>query len=405
MPDLKELFDDAVAYAPAETHSAADIVRAARRDHTRRTTVVVAGLAAAVVAIVGVGIGLSRQVSTAPPPPGPAYQPPAGALALADAIPAEPRVDYFDGRMVTSDGGTERRFTSQTNSGGVVLMEATGGVYSYSVVGTESADTELTPPPGRTASADLMPLAVDDQWEVWGDRSTSDPRLSVRDVASGEWFDVAGSLDDDLPSGAAIDDVYLVRDKLYVVASAPEPRRAMQYVAPMRPGSSLEPDLPEAAIAVGAGSGMVAWVPVARPDVVEVVARDFDEEMTLPLDLGPGCELAPRSPLATNSFQTAVWVQCDGGRVSEVRTFYLHTDKRWPTVVGESVAGIGMVEGALVINGRDGIYLLVLSDQNEARLVRRVGRTATDGIRAYNGGFIWNEAPDGSGPSRVVQLP
>ena len=405
MPDLKELFDDAVAHAPAETHLPADIVRAAQRDHTRRTTIVVAGLAAAVVAIVGVGFGLSRQVSTAPPPPGPAYQPPAGALALADAIPAEPRVDYGDGRMVTSDASTERRFTSQTNNGGVVLMEATGGVYTYSVVGTESADTELTPPPGRTASADLMPLAVDDRWEVWGDRSTPDIGLQVRDVASGEWFDVAGSLDDDLPSGAAIDDVYLARNRLYVVASTPEAGRAMQYVAAMRPGASLEPDLPEAAIAVGAGGGKVAWVPVARPDVIEVVDRDFDEDMTLPLDLEPGCQVAPRHSLATNSFQAAVWVQCDGGRVAEVRTLFLYDDNPWPTVAGAGVVGIDMVEGALVINARDGIYLLVNSDQDDARLVRRVGRTATEGISAYNGGFIWNEAPDGSGPSRVVQLP
>ncbi|WP_248582480.1 hypothetical protein [Nocardioides sp. InS609-2] len=403
MPDLKELFDDAVAHAPAETHSPADIVRAARRDHTRRTTAVIGGLVAAVVAIAGLGYGLSREVSTAPPTPGPAYQPPAGALPLADALPAEPRVDYNDQLMVTSDDTTVQRFTSHTNDGGVVLMKITDGSYSFSVVGGNADVAELTPPPGRTPGATMMPLTVDSSWEVWGDPAARELDLSVRDVASGEWFDVTGTLDG-LPAGATVDDIYLIRAKLYVIASDLSARRAMIYAARLRPGATLETDLPGAAIAVGSGGGKVAWVPVARPDAVEVIDHDFDEPATLPLELDPGCEVAPRNSLATNSYLIAAWVQCDGGRAAVVRTF-LGDGKSQATVAGWGVAGIDLMEGALVIDASDGVYLLRRGDQAQDRLVRRDGITAVDGIDAWAGAFIWNEAPDGTGPSRVVAVP
>lgn len=397
MPDLKDLFDDAVAHPPAETHAPADVVRAARLDTSRRTTIALAGIAAAVIAVVGLGYGLSRDVSSAPLP-GPAYQPPAGSTPLASAIPAEPRVDFLDQRTVESDDDRVQRFTALTNDGGAVLLRVVDGDWSFSVTGLGQPQ-QLAPPPGRVAGPGLVPWAVDSSWEVWGDPAARELELSVRDVASGAWFDVSGSLAD-LPDGASIEDVYLRRARLYVVASDPQARRAMLYDVGLRPGAVLEPTLPADAVVVGSGGSKVAWVPVATPGVVEVFDLDFDEPATLPLELAEGCAIAPRRSLATNSYLIAAFVRCDRGRSAVVRTF------RWDgaaqeVLAGEGVQAIDMTEGGLVVAATDALYLL----RPEARLVRRDGVTATDGLDAWAGAFIWDEAPVGSGPSRIVAMP
>ena len=399
MPELKDLFDRAVATPPAEPHPASAIVRAAQRDRARRTTaVVVAAVAAAVVAVVGLGHGLSQRVAPAPVP-APAYQPPAGAVPLDEAVPAEPRVDYFDELTVRSDAGTSRRFVGHSNDGRSLLMRVDDdGGYTFSVVGGGEPADVLAPPPGQVAGPTMAPLAVDGDRQVWGDRSARELELWARN--GGDWFEMSGSLAD-LPAGASIEDAFLWDlDLLRVIASDPGARRAMVYSARLRPGATLEPELPEEAVAAGHGSGVLLWVPVDRPDVVEVLdTAGLDDPVTIPLDLAPGCEVAPRRSLGAGPV-LAVWVQCDRGRAGEVHTFDVD-GRPGQVLVGPGVRLLDATASALVVVTDEALHLLRAED----RLVRIEGRTATDGVDAAGGAVTWSEAPDGTGPSHVYAVP
>ncbi|MEZ5194582.1 MAG: hypothetical protein R2734_20300 [Nocardioides sp.] len=82
MPELRGIFEGAVAEPPPEPHTPADVLRAARgADRRRRIWVVVTGAAAAVALVVAV-VGVEAWHR---PPPGPAPTP-----DVSDTVPVTP---------------------------------------------------------------------------------------------------------------------------------------------------------------------------------------------------------------------------------------------------------------------------------------------------------------------------
>jgi hypothetical protein len=160
--DLIDLMERAASGAPPEPHAAADITRVAARHLRRRTTSLVAGVAAVVVVAGCVGYGVTRRGDTTPQPSGP----PGGGLhqTVADAVPASsvagfttldygvPSVAEHVGPLAPNGVG---QYVDVDAAGRLAVMKVTNSPGSATAL---SASFELVDGPGKQPVSLPAPL-------------------------------------------------------------------------------------------------------------------------------------------------------------------------------------------------------------------------------------------------------
>lgn len=302
--NLSDLMERATSFAPPEPHDAADITRLAARAHRRRTTGVVAGVAAVMVAGVA-GFGLTRGHDTTPEPADPYLY--GQQVKLSDAVPVRSIAGYRElhygiaPRDETQGTGRFAEYTHIDPSGRVTVLQhaerGTGPVDGLVLSGPDSTTSSATSPPspGSNGSTPITwyPLFSGDGQLLWRSSApvvrSDAPDLHVTDLTGGH--DAPLIVDDNdvaLPVG---DDssVWIGGDRLWVVNLQPAkkltsaPQYAL-YSAPLEHPSDLRLVADHTVAAVGT-DGFVGWVtPDGRGFLGAAGGRI--QSFRLPLDAG-----------------------------------------------------------------------------------------------------------------------
>lgn len=365
MTDLKDLMEQAVAHAPAETHSTRDIVAAAQRDQRRRTTGLVAAAVAGIVAVSGLTYAATQRDSDRDriEPAGPVQVDLDDAQVALEGTDYEvvqrPRMKGYALAGVVADGSAV--MTGPGNR--TVLIDRDGAV--------EAVPREA--PPKSVLSQEWLDWWAEPRVPTFEGVGSTQPIPDPQSWPGWESEDFGGN-------GPAIDRVVLSGDRLWITAVNLDPEQGPEFalfsVARDDP-SDLRREVDGWVEAAAVGTEGAAWTVGGRLYVqaVDSESREADTDGCR-ANLVRGSEVLSRG--------IAVVTECDGDWGAAVVD--LEGQERM-TVRGKVYPVVTPRDVVLLDTGADAVYLV---DPDDGRARRIDGPTAGAIQDGYaSGSYVW----------------